>query len=141
MFLLDITKIMQIPLKESPLKREFYCWLAVFILVGNFVSSDTIYLKNGKELEGVIHDSGGPEIQIEMSGGALSVKRSEISEIKAGKKALNLVTQAKSEETAGNYKHAIELYFKAGQQTNGESDSNEILTNKKKSVGKISSGY
>ena len=119
------------------MKSKFIFLLILLIFAGNLVFSDTIYLKTGKELEGVVHDSGGPEVQIETSGGALSVKRNEISEIRAGKKGQNLVTQAKSEEIAGNYKHAIELYFQANQQAAGDSEKSDILVNKKRVLEKF----
>ncbi|MBD3268150.1 hypothetical protein GF373_15915 [bacterium] len=116
------------------------CPIFLFLLsfcVGSYLHADTIILREGRTIEGVVVDSSGLNYQIQTDGGTVSVKKSEVLRIEEGEKSSVLLSRAKTEESAGNYQEAIILYSKASRQAESRKDKREIRNRKERAIEKF----
>jgi type II secretory ATPase GspE/PulE/Tfp pilus assembly ATPase PilB-like protein len=115
--------------------------LLILLLAGwiGWISStyaSTVYLTNGKSMEGIVRDSGGSEVEVITPGGTFSFPKSSILRIERTSDLNNLLMQARSEETRGNYQQAISLYSEAISLSNSPSEKNSIIEQQKKVIQK-----
>jgi clan AA aspartic protease (TIGR02281 family) len=91
--------------------------IVVFLFFFGFVSTlnaDTLYLNNGRHIEGIVKNEGSGIVELEVSGGSVKFKKSEVERIERNAEEETLLMRQKWE------KKKIELQKKIEKQKTEE---------------------
>ncbi len=113
--------------------------LLLFLIISLFIIpafSDTIHLKNGRTIEGVVRESEGDEILIQTAGGLFSFKRDAIDRIEKSSELSNLLSQARVEDMRGDHKQAISTYLEAQNLAKTPDEKRTISTQLENTIQK-----
>lgn len=110
--------------------------LFALIAVASAVYADTIILKNGQKVEGVIRSQDGETISIQTSGGVFSYKRTDIDRVDQGNDLSKILTKARVAEQQSSYVEAISLFSDALLITSSPSDKKNILNQLENTIRK-----
>jgi len=66
-------------------------WLSLFLFLSivSFVFADTIYLKNGRSINGVVNKREGDEVELAVSSGSVTFRKAEIRDIQIADQEVN----------------------------------------------------
>lgn len=91
-------------------------------------------------MEGIVRDTGGPQVTLITPGGTFSFPRDSILRIEKNSDFNNLLIQGKAEETRGNYLQAITLYSEALTVATKEADKQNITDQQESAIRKYVGG-
>jgi clan AA aspartic protease (TIGR02281 family) len=96
-------------MRTSSLRKRsrFNIVFAAYLLLAcghDRAGADTVYLKNGGELEGVIEKEGKEAVTLEMAGGAISVSKTEIKNIERSDADANKAMKERFKEKKNDLK-------------------------------------
>jgi len=77
------------------------------------VQADTIILKNGKQIEGIVHDDGGPSLEVKTDCMDMAIAREQVKEIRRESPPYFFMKSAEASFKAGDYPAARAAYKQA----------------------------
>lgn len=115
---------------------RFLILLLVLAILSVVSDADTIILKNGQKIEGVIRSQDGDAISIQTSGGVFSYKRGDIDRVDQGTDLSKILARAQVAEQQNIFVEAISLYSDALLLSPAPTDKKNILNQLENSIRK-----
>ena len=122
------------------MRRIFVFVFAVFVVgvcLGPVSRADTIILKDGRKIEGVITDEGKDYYNVKIKIGMMKVNKDMVSEIKKISAEENLVNLGNQYIASNNFDAAIEQYKKALQVNADFQPAKDALAKAEKIKGEV----